>query len=213
MRERWTFLVAAALVLQALAVGFVSGVERPPPAPDLAGFPAGIGDWQWVREDLLSEDVARTLGADARITSTYLDHRTGLYADLLVAWFQSQRGGASQPHSPKVCLPATGWTPQEAGDLMLGFPSGSITVNRLVVAGNHQRAVVMYWYQTPRRVVAGEWPAKFWLVADALRDRRSDTALVRILVWTGKGGDTEATDAAVRFTKSLYPLLRDRLPR
>jgi EpsI family protein len=74
-------------------------------------------------------------------------------------------------------------------------------------------AVVTYWYQTPRRVVAGEWPAKFWLAADALRDRRTDTALVRIFVWTGKGGDTEATDAAVRFTKSLYPLLRDYLPR
>ena len=213
MRERWTFLVAAALALQALAVGFVSGLERLPPAPDLAGFPTAIGDWQWVREDLLSEGATRTLGADARITSTYFDHRTGLYADLLVAWFQSQRGGASQPHSPKVCLLATGWTPLEAGDLTLGFPSGSITVNRLVVAGNNQRAVVTYWYQTPRRVVAGEWPAKFWLAADALRDRRSDTALVRIFVWTGKGGDTEATDAAVRFTKSLYPLLRNYLPR
>jgi EpsI family protein len=213
MRERWLFLVAAALALQALAVALVSGVEHLPPVPDLANFPTGIGDWQRVREDLLSEGVARNLGADARITSTYLDHRTGLYADLLVAWFQSQRGGARQPHSPKVCLPATGWEPRESGDLSLDFPSGGITVNRLVMAGNHQRAVVTYWYQTPRRVVAGEWPAKFWLAADALRDGRSDTALVRIFVWTGKGGDAEAADAAVRFTRDVYPLLRGYLPR
>jgi len=40
------------------------------------------------------------LGADARITSSYRDRRTGLTADLLVAYFRSQRGGASQPHSP-----------------------------------------------------------------------------------------------------------------
>lgn len=213
MREQWLFLVMAALALQALAVGYVSSVERLPPVPDLASLPTAIGDWQRVREDLLSEGVAQNLGADARITSTYLDHRTGLYADLLVAWFQSQRGGARQPHSPKVCLPATGWEPRETGELTLGFPSGSISVNRLLMAGNNQRAAVTYWYQTPRRVVAGEWPAKFWLAADALRDRRSDTALIRIFVWTGKGGDTEATDAAVRFTKSLYPLLRDCLPR
>ncbi len=213
MRNRWLFLVAVALALQALAAAFVAGAEHLPPAPNLASFPTAIGDWQLVREDLLSEGMARTLGADARITSTYLDRRTGLYADLLVAWFQSQRGGDRQPHSPKVCLPATGWAPREAGDLTLGFPSGSITVNRLLMAGNNQQAAVTYWYQTPRRVVAGEWAAKFWLAADALRDQRSDTALVRIFVWTGKGGNTEAMDAAVRFTKSVYPLLRDQLPR
>ena len=28
-----------------------------------------------------------------------------------------------------------------------------------------------------RRVVAGEWAAKFWLVADAIRDKRTDTSL------------------------------------
>jgi len=213
VRSRWTFGVAAALALQALAVGYVSGVEHVPAAPDLAAFSTTIGDWTKVREDVLAEGVVKTLGADARITSTYQDKRTGLYADLLVAWFQSQRGGASQPHSPKVCLPATGWVPQESGDLTLGFPQGDITVNRFVLAGSNQRAVVTYWYQTPRRVVAGEWEAKFWLAADALRDRRSDTALIRIFVWEGKGGDSEATEAAVRFTKTLYPLLRDHLPR
>ncbi len=212
MRERWLFLVAAALALQALAVALVSGVERPPLVPDLASFPGAIDGWQRVGEDLLSDDVARNLGADARITSTWLDHRTGLYANLLVAWFQSQRGGARQPHSPKVCLPATGWEPHKSGVLTLQFPSGAITVNRLLMAGNNQRAAVTYWYQTPRRVVAGEWPAKFWLAADALRDRRSDTALVRVFVWAGKGGDTEASNAAASFTSSLYPLLRNYLP-
>jgi EpsI family protein len=213
MRERWLYLVTVALAAQALAVAFVSGVERVPHSPDLAHFPTAIGDWQRVREDLLSDGVAQNLGADARITSTYLDRRTGLYADLLVAWFQSQRGGARQPHSPKVCLPATGWEPLESGDLRLAFPSGSISVNRLLMAGNHQRAVVTYWYQTPRRVVTGEWLAKFWLAADAIRDHRSDTSLVRIFVWAGKGGDEEASAAAVRFTSSLYPLLRESLPR
>jgi len=212
MRERWIFLVAAVLFLQALAVAFVSGVERPPQVPDLASFPTAIGGWQRVGEDLLSADMARNLGADARITSTWLDHRTGLFANLLVAWFQSQRGGARQPHSPKVCLPATGWEPLESSVIPLQFPSGPITVNRLLMAANNQRAVVTYWYQTPRRVVAGEWSAKFWLAADGLRDRRSDTALVRVFVWVGKGGDSEAADAAVSFTSSLYPLLRNQLP-
>src|SRR5260370_38524324 len=98
MREGWLFLVAAALALQALAVALVSGVERPPLVPDLASFPGAIDGWQRVGEDLLSDDVARTLRADARITSTCLYNRTGLHANFPVAPVPSQRAGAARRH-------------------------------------------------------------------------------------------------------------------
>jgi hypothetical protein len=68
--------------------------------------------------------------------------------------------------------------------------------------------VVLYWYQTPRRVVAGEWAAKLWLVADAVRDKRTDTALVRVVIWSIPGHDHEATLEASAFVRSAYPLLR-----
>jgi EpsI family protein len=213
MPSRWTYLVAAVLAAQALAIALVAGAERLPRVPDLGNFPTQIGDWTKVGDDPLAQGVIQNLGADARITSIYRDRVTGLSADLLVAYFRSQRGGASQPHSPKVCLPATGWEPQESGEINVDVLSGKIAVNHFVLAMPKQRAVVTYWYQTSRRVMAGEWEAKFWLAADALRDHRSDTTLVRIFVWDGKGGDAEATGAAVRFTKSLYPMLRDTLPR
>jgi hypothetical protein len=65
-------------------------------------------------------------------------------------------------------------------------------------------------------VVAGEWASKFWLVADAVRDRRTDTALVRIVVedrppddW---GSDQRATGMAADFARSVYPVLRGQLP-
>ncbi len=71
--------------------------------------------------------------------------------------------------------------------------------------------MVLYWYQTPRRAIAGEWAAKLWLVADALRDRRTDTALVRVVAWPGEGGDAAATAVAMGFARDLYPLLRECL--
>ena len=134
-------------------------------------------------------------------------------AGLFVAWFQSQRAGASQPHSPKVCLPAAGWTPVVTGEITLDIAAGAITVNRYIVVNHGQRDVVLYWYQGPRRVTAGEWQAKLWSMADALRDHRTDTALVRVVVQSGVGGDRAATNAAAGFARSLYPLLRANLPR
>jgi hypothetical protein len=66
---------------------------------------------------------------------------------------------------------------------------------------------------TPRRVIAGEWAAKFWLAADAWRDKRTDTALVRVITWPAGGGDQAATAVATAFARNLYPTLREYLPR
>ena len=132
---------------------------------------------------------------------------------MLVAWFQTQREGARQPHSPKVCLPGAGWIPRVVDQVAVETSAGPVTVNRYIVEKETQRAVVLYWYQTPRRVIAGEWAAKFWLAADALRDKRTDTALVRVIAWPDPGGDQAATAVAAGFVGYLYPMLREYLPR
>ena len=102
--------------------------------------------------------------------------------------------------------------PQVTGEVTLDTSDGPITVNRYVVAKGKERAAVLFWYQRPRRVVAGEWDAKLWLVADAMRDKRTDTSLVRIVLWETAGGDGAAMTAATGLAHSLYPLLREHLP-
>jgi len=62
--------------------------------------------------------------------------------------------------------------------------------------------------------VAGEWAAKFWLMADALRDRRTDTSLVRVISWVVGDSDVlAATKTAADFSRQLYPLLKETFPR
>jgi len=163
--------------------------------------------------DPIDAATAKELGADRLVSQTYIETPTGSAANLLVAWFQTQREGTRQPHSPKVCLPGAGWTPRVVDEVTVATAAGAITVNRYIAVKGTQRAVVLYWYQTPRRVVAGEWAAKFWLAADAWRDKRTDTALVRVIAWPGSGGDQAATAVATGFTHNLYPMLREYLPR
>jgi EpsI family protein len=170
-----------------------------------------------MREDPIDQDVLDTLKADRLLSRTYAhgarSNPATESAGFLVAWFQSQRAGASQPHSPKVCLPASGWTPESTGELSIATAAGNINVNRYVVASRAERAVVLYWYQTSRRATAGEWASKLWLVADAFRDRRTDTALVRIVVESQPGRDDRATWLATDFARSAYPVLVQQLPR
>jgi EpsI family protein len=211
-------LVPLFVAVQILVVHAAANGEHPPPPPALAGFPAAFGPWQLLRGDPIDADTAKELGADRLVSQTYIETSTGetptgSAASLLVAWFQTQREGARQPHSPKVCLPGAGWTPRVVDEVPLDTAAGAITVNRYIADKGTQRAVVLYWYQTPRRVIAGEWAAKFWLAADAWRDKRTDTALVRVIAWPASGWDQAATAVAAGFARDLYPTLREYLPR
>jgi EpsI family protein len=213
MPDRRIILVPLFLLAQGWLVHWAAGRERAPAPPALSSFPSELGGWRQVREDPITAEVAGELRADRLLSRTYGQASTGAVAGLFVAWFQSQRAGTSQPHSPKVCLPASGWMPAVTGEVTLDTAAGAITVNRYIVVNRGQRDVVLYWYQGPHRVTAGEWQAKLWLMADALRDQRTDTALVRVVVPSGNDGDQTATAAATSFAQSLYPLLRENLPR
>jgi EpsI family protein len=213
MRNWLRIQVPVFLAAQALLVHWVRGSERPPAPPDLSSFPGEFGQWKLQGEEPIDAAVRDQLGADQVLSRFYLDRHSGSQASLFVAWFQSQSGGNRQPHSPNVCLPGSGWIPEQTGELTLETRAGPIAVNRYLVVNQGQRAVVLYWYQTPRRVIAGEWEAKLWLVPDALRDRRTDTALARVVVWVASRQDEAATAAATGFARELYPLLRERLPK
>jgi EpsI family protein len=218
MLPQWAKLfVPAFLVAQAVLVHMSAGTERPPAPPPLSHFPSQFNQWTELREDPIDPDVANTLRADRLLSRTYQNRADALPVGLLVAWFQSQRAGSSQPHSPKVCLPASGWEPEATGEMSIRTAAGPITVNRYVVANRGERAVVLYWYQTSRGAVAGEWASKFWVVAGALRDRRTDTALVRLVVESSPQdrarNDQLATVTAADFARGVYPLLVAQLPQ
>src|SRR5580698_3961590 len=124
MTEPKTILVPIFLASQALLVQWTGTFERPPAKPDLAQFPTTIGPSDRIREEPIDLATEAQLGADALISRTYAQN--GQSANLFVAWFQSQRAGTSQPHSPQVCLPASGWVPEMNGLIDVG----PITVNR-----------------------------------------------------------------------------------
>ena len=213
MLERRLILAPLLLVGQFAVAHWAAGGERPPAPPDFSRFPAEFGEWQQLQDDPVTPDVAAELGFDRVLSRTYINRPAGQRASLLVLWYQSQRAGRSQPHSPQMCLPGTGWMPEATGEVTIDTTDGAVTVNRYLVAKGKERAAVLFWYQRPRRVVAGEWAAKLWLVADAIRDKRTDTSLVRIILWETAGGDGAAMAAAAGLARSFYPVLRQHLPR
>ncbi|MBZ5581700.1 MAG: EpsI family protein [Acidobacteriia bacterium] len=191
-------LTAVLLAEGGLFFATASRPENTPLVAPLAVFPTQIGGWQVAREMEIDKDGLAMYAC----------------ADLFVAYFQTQRTGAA-PHSPKNCLPGSGWEPVETpGKLSIESPgrASPLVVNRYVVARGDQRSVVLYWYQSHSRVIASEFSAKFWLIADSVRFHRSDTALIKVVVPVRDGDSERAVDTAVRFVQAMFPALAKQLP-
>ncbi|HEY9142102.1 MAG TPA: EpsI family protein [Bryobacteraceae bacterium] len=215
MPDPLKILVPVLLVAEALMVQWAGHAERVPATPDLNAFPRETGRWSRSSEIPIEPDVQAQLRADRLLERVYYSGASagpGSQAELFVAWFNSQSKGDRQPHSPRVCLPGAGWLPESTGSVRIDTPAGKVAATQYIVAKGGFRAAVLYWYQTPRRTIAGEWEAKSWILVDALRDRRTDVALVRIVVPSFNGQDKVATDTAAEFARTVYPVLRKELP-
>lgn len=207
-------ILAGFLILQGLAYHVtVRRSEAVPPSPPLAGLPAQIGDWTMVREGVVEKEVQDVLRADDTLTRWYSGPQ-GALTSLFIAAFRTQRDGKA-PHSPKNCLPGAGWIQVVNDTQNVAVPglAAPIEVNRYVVQKGESRSLVMYWYQSRDRAVASEYKAKVYVVADAMRYNRTDTALVRVIVDVPQGTSLEAAEEkATNFIRSSYSLIRKQLP-
>jgi EpsI family protein len=206
-------ILALLLLTQAgVYYAVASRTEKVPQVAPLAEFPASFEGWRMAQEFPLEKEVAEVLRADDTLNRVYVNEARNQSGSLFVAFFKTQRYGQS-PHSPKNCLPGSGWQPMEDSKLPVAVPGRDtpIVVNKYVIARGDQKSFVLYWYQSHKRVIAGEFAAKFWLVADAIRYGRSDTALVRVIVPI-QGGTEAAERAAVDFVAAAFQHVSARLP-
>jgi EpsI family protein len=206
--------VAAILVFQAAAYYAVaSRSETIPTISALSAFPQVTGGWTTQAEFPLEKGVEDVLKADDSLNRVYIDAARSASASLFIAFFKTQRYGQS-PHSPKNCLPGSGWQPTDDRRISVAVPGRSepIRINEYAIARGDQESLVLYWYHSHDRVIAREIEAKFWLVADAIRYHRSDTALVRIIVPVRNEQRDAAEKTAIGFAQAIYPDLVRRLP-
>jgi EpsI family protein len=209
-RLRWLSLL---LLLLIAAFYLLPTTEYVPPAPSLSALPHTIENWRMVAESQPEPEILELLKADTTLTRVYQNASDGSTASLFVAFFRTQRAGVS-PHSPKVCLPGSGWMPERSDHPTLAVPAWDqpIQVNRYIVSRGESKSLVLYWYQTPHRIIAGEIEAKLWLIADGARYRRSDVALVRVIIPVGPAGEQQAFQTAEQFIRTAFPPLKSLLP-
>ena len=198
---------ALALLVVLALTAFVARPAQPRAAGrvDLTALPYAIAAWSGADDEPLDRETADQLGADAYLTRTYSSGAESP-AQLYLAYYATQRPGVSI-HSPLHCLPGTGWEPVDINTVPIEAANGAAgTVRQLIVRKHLERAAVVYWYQLHGRVVANEIASKMFLLADSVRLRRGDAALVRIVVPVGDD-PAAASRRALDFARDLVPRL------
>ncbi len=206
-------ILSLVLILQAATFYGFSRSEKTPPHKALAQFTLNNSDWTMSQEMEMDKESLDVLKADDILSRVYVDQKNGQTATLFVAYFSTQRTGKA-PHSPKNCLPGSGWVPAQSGDVSISIKGQDtpITVNEYVIARGDNESVVLYWYQSHNRVVASEYSAKIYTVTDSIRYNRSDTALVRVVVGVANGDRQRAIRTATSFVQTFFEPLKEFLP-
>ncbi len=175
---------------------------------ELKEFPAQVGPWRQsgadARFDKATEEVLR---ADDYLSRNYAapDNRS---ASLYVGYYATQRNGATY-HSPLNCLPGSGWTMNDPATIEIKPADGgaSFEANRYIIENGSDRQLLVYWYQGRGRKVASEYWGKIYTVIDSAKRRRSDGAMVRIMLPVGN-----SEEAALESAKSLAAAVAPVLP-
>jgi len=210
---RRLLLVTGVLILSCGLRVWLGAAATIPAHEPLADFPSQLGKWKTANEGALSGSLLSVLLADDYILRRYRDP-AGQSADLFIAYYRTERAGENM-HSPKNCMPGSGWEPIETDRLSLGTDEAGqpLWVNRYVVEKDGQRELVLYWYQAHGRVIASEYWGKIYLVWDSLRSRRRDGALVRISLPIPQADDSAAaSNAALDLARTALPYLPRFLP-
>ncbi len=213
LRNKTIIAVSCLLLAESMVFYAYPKTEIIPLSRPLTEIPKDINGWHMTQQSEMDAEVQALLKADDTVNRVYANPNEKMAVSFYAAFFKTQRTGVA-PHSPKVCLPGAGWVPSESTYKTIDVEGrGPITVNQYVVSRGSHKSVVLYWYQNHKRVVANEYAAKVWTVVDAMRYRRSDTSMVRVIVPVVDEDLASSEALAAKFVQQVLPTASQYLPQ
>jgi EpsI family protein len=195
------FISTVLLLVGTLAAAALT-TNRPPEAllEPLEGIPAQLAGWKLAQREAIEPNVLQVLRATSYLLRDY--SKNGRRLNLLVVFYAQQRAGESM-HSPKNCLPGSGWEIWRYDSALIPVQGERIKVNKYSIQRLSERDLVFYWYQSKGRVIASEYLGKIMLVHDALAGHTAGS-IVRLIVQD----DPQASADAIEFSSALIPEMR-----
>jgi len=173
-------------------------------------FPQQIKSWKMLSRTEFSADVIKVLKPTDYLYNQYKDS-SGKLVSLYVGYHGGGKGGG-EIHSPKHCLPGSGWYEVSTRSGVLATTGGSINLVRALYQKGDSKELFIYWFQVRDRSVSSEYFLKMAQISNSALHRRRDASFIRISVQVDSDIE-QATARGEQFIRDFEPLFQEFLPR
>jgi len=172
-------------------------------------FPVQVADWRMISQQEFSENVLKVLkptdylsrqyvAPDGRLVNLYLGYHSG----------DKDSGGI---HSPKHCLPGSGWYEVSTVKSVVETGEGPVNMVRAIYQKGESQEMFLYWFQVRDKSLNDEYRLKLAEIMNSVTSRRRDSTFVRITV-PFEDDQKKAEALGQKFIKDFQPIIREFLP-
>lgn len=201
------FILILAVLFFTFAFTNVLRIARPDTGQvrDLSQFPVEHAGW-FGRFDRLDRATLEMLDPDQFFNATYTNSQ-GFAVQLFFDYFRS--GGSSGGiHSPRNCLPGSGWAILGKQPRIITFNGRTIRGSRFYLRLGETGQVMDFWYVTRRGETSNDYIFKLYTMLSSLAMQPNDVAFIRFVASDSPSG-LQALD---EFEKAFAPLIYEYLP-
>ena len=211
MMKTWRFYIIFVLLgLSALYVYTRSEVAVPVNQP-LNLFPEKVAEWAMTGQARFDERTLAVLRPTDYLSRSYVDE----HGNSLSLYIGFHGGGPeSGPiHSPKHCLPGSGWNRlnEEVKHVKLG-DGEMIPYVSAVYQKDSEKQLFLYWFQVRNDILTNEYSLKLARLKNSLLSNRRDSAFIRLSVMATDGVEP-ARAIGERFIHDFFPAIKSALPK
>ncbi len=204
---RKTFIVLLSIVILTFLSGFAIRHHKPEISTGarIEDFPLLKDGWIGQKDNLIPA-VIDMLNPTEIFSATYTD-AVGNKVHLFFDYFAQQnvRGG---PHSPRNCLPGSGWTIRGMEKRKIILRGRPITIGRFDLRMGESKKVMDFWYITRYGETANDYMFKFYLLISSLTFKPNDIAFIRIIGVGDQAGLSALDDFEKSFVEEIYDHLQ-----
>lgn len=206
--QRRFITVYILLILSGLYINLHADVAVPV-NKSFSEFPAKLDGWQMTADNQFADNILNVLrptdylsreyrNTDGRIVNLYLGYHGG-------------GKGAGGIHSPRHCLPGSGWYEASMQRRTLQLPDRTINLVEAIYQKGEHKELFLYWFQVQDKSLSDEYSLKLAEITNSMINRRRDSTFIRISV----PFDTDsslAINICEKFIKDFYPIIKTYLP-
>ena len=173
-------------------------------------FPRVVSGWSMTQEYPMSADIQKVLMATDTLSRSYMT-ADGKTVDIYIGY----HGGGKESgeiHSPKHCLPGSGWLEISSKSRLLDVSGTKINLVQAVYQKGDSKQLFLYWFQVQAKTISDEYSLKMAEIANSILNRRRDASFIRISL-PCSSDEQGAAATGDRFIGDFLPAICEFLPK